>query len=179
VATLGSACATPEQRYQVLSFFFDGVPSPITAEGPKAVADAEPAAALARMLEPSRADWAVHDPYTEDSCGECHDAGFSNRLIVSKDELCWTCHDREDYPGKVVHGPMQSGHCDGCHNPHRSPFENLLVREPETLCQECHDETTFVAFEEHRAEQGEDCLECHDPHAASREYLLREGVGES
>jgi predicted CXXCH cytochrome family protein len=185
VGALGPACASPEQKYQVLSFFFDGVPplegaaKPGTAEAPTVAEELMTAEIAPKWPRPRSLKLIQHDPYAGDECEECHDSAFSNALVMPQEKLCWTCHDREDFEGQVVHGPMAAGECSGCHDPHESPNPDLLVRAPSALCERCHDESTFPIAQEHRAEQGDDCLECHDPHAADREFMLRESVGRS
>jgi len=178
-AAIGSACATPEQKYRVLNFLFDGVPPLHASEtlraetGPGEVVTAE---AIRWRLNPVQ--WIVHDPYDGDDCGECHASELSNELVAPQQELCWNCHDQDDFWGEVLHGPVAAGRCDGCHDPHRARFESLLIVEPAVLCDRCHDQSTFPSVNEHRAEQGDDCIECHDPHAADRDFMLREDAGE-
>jgi predicted CXXCH cytochrome family protein len=176
---IGSACATPEQKYRMLSFFFDGVPPLQSSENLKAaVGPDEVVTTDARLWQRSSAQWVVHDPYDGEDCGECHASELSNELVLPRQELCWNCHDQEDFEGEVLHGPVAAGRCDGCHNPHRTRFESLLVVAPAVLCEQCHDQSTFANLGEHRGEQGDDCIECHDPHAADRDFMLREDVGE-
>lgn len=178
-AAIGSACATPEQKYRLLSFLFDGVPQLQSSESLKAAAGPD-GVVIAEAIPWRRnsVQWVVHDPYDGEDCGECHASELSNELVLPQQELCWSCHDQEDFGGEVLHGPVAAGRCDGCHNPHRTRFESLLVVEPGVLCDQCHDQSTFPSVGEHRTEQGDDCIECHDPHASDRDFMLREDVGE-
>ncbi len=184
VAWMGAAqvlaCATPEERHQVLSFFFDGVPPLRPLEPLEPVVSPEESEAAASRSAAQRKRRApvyvsIHGPYSRKQCDLCHESDFSNRLTEEKEELCWSCHKREDFPGEVVHGPVAAGRCDGCHDPHRSKNRFLLVSPETTLCEHCHDQDTFAGIDEHRAKEGEDCLRCHDPHATEREYMLRNG----
>jgi predicted CXXCH cytochrome family protein len=176
-AVLASGCLTPEQRHRVLDFFFDGVP-PLTephvaVEGlpPFAAIPSEGVDAVPEIFA------SVHGPYSQKECSECHRSRFSNSLVAEGAELCWRCHDEQDFPGDVVHGPMQAGRCEGCHHPHRSKNPLLLLKAGSELCAECHDESTFQLSEYHPPDYDSDCLKCHNPHAAGREYMLRPEVG--
>lgn len=169
-------CLSPDQSYRLLTFFFDGVPPP----GGVPDAGLIPGAELDARLETRKSqqpELSVHGPYAKKDCDLCHEASFSNILKAPKEELCWSCHELEDFPGKVVHGPVAAGDCTACHDPHRSLYPHLLVTEVESLCDGCHDLENFPGLDEHRAKEGEDCLSCHDPHASPRKYMLRAQVG--
>ena len=178
-AAMGAAaqslgCATPEQRHRVLTFFFDGVP-PLYPEEPGPMSD-EPVDGQGQRLaqvRPTAIDVSVHGPVAKRECNGCHATDYSNRLKAEGEDLCWTCHEREDFGGKVVHGPVAAGFCGGCHDPHRSEHAFLLVRAPAELCEYCHDALSFESLPDHRVEQGDDCQGCHDPHAAGRKYMLK------
>jgi predicted CXXCH cytochrome family protein len=182
----GAGCAV-EQRYRVMSFFLDGVPPPGTEEPVEmpqvaAATSLEEPADILMALAPRtqrRADFSKHEAYDQKQCLDCHAGRFTDRLSVDLEELCWTCHAREDFPGEVVHGPVAGGSCTGCHNPHTSPYEKLLVQPTATLCERCHDDDTFPGFAQHRAREGEDCVRCHDPHSADREFMLGDEVDRS
>jgi predicted CXXCH cytochrome family protein len=174
VSSLG--CATPEQRHRVLTFFFDGVP-PLPSDEPEP--EPEPAewtedtALQLADIGEDESTYSVHGPVAEKECQECHASSYSNRLTMTGEDLCWSCHDLEDFPGEQVHPPVAGGFCLGCHDPHRSKNPFLLVRSPEEICDHCHDQQTFAAIEDHRAEQGSDCQGCHDVHASDRRYMLK------
>jgi predicted CXXCH cytochrome family protein len=170
----GLGCATPEQRHRVLTFFFDDVPPlyPVDiATTPEELADLGDE--LPGGSKPPAWIVSVHGPVSKRECDLCHASRYSNRLNQKAEEICWDCHEPEDFPGQVVHGPVASGNCNGCHDPHRSEYPNLLVRAEAELCEHCHDEQSFARLEEHRATDGEDCQRCHDPHAADGEYMLK------
>jgi predicted CXXCH cytochrome family protein len=169
---LAMGCATPEERYRVLSIFFDEVPLPESMRPPP---EAEP---LAEERVPTGRrvlinPWVEHDP----DCEDCHVSRESKLPILPAPELCWDCHDEEDFAGEVSHGPFAAGACLQCHNPHKSRIEPLLVLAVPDLCGTCHDATTFPELEEHRSEEGDDCIECHNPHAAAGEYMQESNAG--
>ena len=165
-------CKTPEQRYRTLSFFFDGVPLPESMR-PADLAEADDLTldAYGRIrLRPPVIEWVVHEP----ECDECPSSKKTKYPYAEAPELCWDCHDPEDFEGRVQHGPFAAGACLQCHSPHKSRYEALLVSTPSELCANCHDTTTFAGIERHLAEEGEDCIGCHNPHAAPEPYMLQE-----
>jgi predicted CXXCH cytochrome family protein len=166
-------CATPEERYRTLSFLFDDVPMP---ESMRARSESE-APALAQGIVPALSKepavvWVTHDP----DCDECHTSKQALFPYAMPPDLCWDCHDAEDFANTIPHGPFAAGACLQCHNPHKSQHASLLIEAPADLCASCHDATTFPALEQHQAMQGEDCIECHDPHAAPARYMLQESA---
>jgi len=151
-------------RYQVLTFFFDGVPPPEEARGEagkRNQKEGAPAAAAARYME--------HGPYAAKQCESCH-VKASNRLVLPIDELCFQCHTL-DIRKKHIHGPLASGGCKECHNPHGSRYPFLLVSEPKESCLRCHDANGIAKKEVHRRTEAQ-CTACHDAHSSDREYLL-------
>jgi len=178
VAAVASAqslgCATPEQRHRLLTIFFDGVP-PLRTE-PTRRSSEFPDYAEASELPRFRSKGAivsVHGPVSSKRCDLCHVSRYSNRLTDEIENLCWSCHEAEDFPGEVFHGPVAAGLCIGCHDPHRSRYPFLLLSSQAEICQKCHDDYSFSELALHRSEQGDDCISCHDPHAAGREYMLK------
>jgi predicted CXXCH cytochrome family protein len=170
----GIGCATPEERHRILTLFFDGVP-PLYPEKPELAAEGlreseTPQIELARAVNPNVS---VHGPYAEKECDQCHSTRYSNRLIAEKEELCWTCHDREDFAGAVTHGPFAAGFCQGCHEPHRSEHEYLLISDKADLCEGCHEQYDMAVIPEHSSSDDRLCQSCHDPHAGARKYMLK------
>ena len=166
---LAMGCATPEARYRILSIFFDEVPLPESMRPPPPPEEE----LLAENTVPSKPrppsiEWVRHDP----DCDECHTSVTTKLPYLAAPELCWECHDEEDFVAKVSHGPFAAGACLECHSPHKSQNPTLLVLAVPDLCGKCHDATTFPGIERHRSEQGDDCVECHDPHAGPSEYML-------
>lgn len=164
-------CATPEQRYRTLSIFFDDVPLPPSMRPPPEIEEA--AGAQAEAPAPAKQptfEWVIHDP----DCDECHVSEDAVLPEVEPPDLCWGCHDEEDFVDEVLHGPFAAGACLQCHSPHKSQHASLLLRAPAELCEGCHDATTFAGLERHRGERGEDCVGCHGPHSGPEHYMLQE-----
>jgi len=170
----GLACATPEERHRILTIFFDGVP-PLYPEEPEPLLE-DPGEGdtpqVARARSANRIV-SVHGPVAEKECDQCHSSRYSNQLKVEKEELCWTCHDREDFAGEVVHGPFAAGYCQACHDPHRSQYDYLLVSDKTDLCKNCHEQYDMAAIPEHSSGAERLCQSCHDPHAAERKFMLK------
>lgn len=174
LALQGVGCATPEERHRLLTIFFDGVP-PLYPEEPEPLSDA-PDDGDALPTERERSGdriVSVHGPVAEKECDQCHSSRYSNKLKVEKEELCWTCHDREDFAGEAVHGPFEAGFCQACHDPHRSKHEYLLVSDRTDLCESCHEQYDMAGVPEHSSGEDRLCQSCHDPHAAARKFMLK------
>lgn len=159
------ACAGPETRYKVLSFFFDGVPPPEREEEVKDTVAVE----AAKPSEPRR-KYVSHGPYAARLCDSCHRPG-TNKLLLPIEVLCQNCHDLA-ISGRKVHGPISSGGCRVCHDPHGSGYPKLLVSDSRGFCLYCHEQAYVLAREVHR-EVSEECTVCHDAHSADNPYLLR------
>jgi predicted CXXCH cytochrome family protein len=174
LALQGLGCATPEERHRLLTIFFDGVP-PLYPEEPEPLPEGPDEGNVPPVVR-SRAISriaSVHGPVAEKECDQCHSSRYSNKLKVEKEELCWTCHDREDFAGAVVHGPFAAGFCEACHDPHRSKYEYLLVSDETDLCESCHEQYDVAAIPEHSSDEDRLCQSCHDPHAAARKFMLK------
>jgi predicted CXXCH cytochrome family protein len=156
-----SGCKTAT-RYKVLSFFFDGVPSP--REKPVAQ---QPGAAPARIPAPGISE---HGPYASRMCDACHQRQ-TNDLVAPEDELCYRCHDL-NLNKKYVHGPLASGGCLVCHDPHSSPNRFLLVSESTNFCLTCHDVTSVAANPAH-VDTSLQCTDCHSAHMSDNPHLLK------
>jgi predicted CXXCH cytochrome family protein len=175
LAVQSIGCATPEERHRVLTIFFDGVP-PLYPEEEFFPAGEE--FAEDDPLRPARRRGAkpilsVHGPVAKKACEECHSGRFSNRLKAKREDLCWNCHDPENFTGQVIHGPVAAGYCQGCHDPHKSVNKFLLISEAADLCEGCHEQYDTVAVVEHRDIEAVPCQSCHDPHAAELKYMLK------
>jgi predicted CXXCH cytochrome family protein len=140
-------------------------------------------------------------------CATCHAAidtsavphkvtgKYAKGLSAPPGELCLTCHDKQDFKGKVTHAPVAAEMCTGCHNPHASDQQGLLGKEPAKLCLDCHADVKkkphlVVGFtssghplgDEKRPGQVADplrkekpfsCASCHEPHRSDRPKLSR------
>jgi len=150
-------------RYQVLSFFFDGVPPPeeLKQEGGKEGK---------KVTAQPQSTYREHGPYAARLCTSCHERG-SNKLLVPIEELCLQCHTL-NIKKKYIHGPLASGGCKICHSPHGSIYPFLLISEPKDFCLHCHSKKDILMRDVHR-ETDEQCTVCHDAHSADNAYLLK------
>jgi predicted CXXCH cytochrome family protein len=162
----GAACSV-EEHYELLTFFFDGVPdpnAPIASPG-----------APGGVRVPG-AVYYTHQPYEEEACAECHQA--SRRLMLTRVEptVCRKCHP--DVPGQypIMHGPVVADACLWCHAPHESSIQPLLLARAPELCLQCHGlEMTTVPQPPEHDDLQRDCLECHRAHGGEDPfYLLNE-----
>jgi predicted CXXCH cytochrome family protein len=162
LTTAAAAGCAPETRYQVLSFFFDGVPKPGEKRSEQRGTEVAAPGALPKYGE--------HGPYAAKLCDACHLQG-SNNLVVAREELCIRCHvlklDR-----KILHGPLASGNCEICHGPHGSSNRFLLVADAKEFCVYCHDKSDIMKRAAHQGMDAE-CTVCHDAHGSENEFLLK------
>ena len=160
--TLSYGCEG-KTRYQVLSFFFDGVPPPgeVTQEGKKEVT---------KVAAQAQSTYREHGPYAAKLCNGCHERG-SNKLLLPIEDLCFQCHTL-NIRKKYIHGPLASGGCKICHSPHGSIYPFLLISEPKRFCLHCHSQNDILKREVHR-ETDEQCTVCHDAHSSDNAYLLK------
>jgi predicted CXXCH cytochrome family protein len=106
---------------------------------------------LTSLLRPGR-----HRPLAYGRCDPCH--RFDGRLHSTRiKDLCFECHDREEYSRKYGHPPSVEGECLACHDPHGSRQRALLLAsytdrrwtspggEDYALCLECHEAEAFTA----------------------------------
>lgn len=94
--------------------------------------------------------------------------GLGSRLR----DLCFNCHDRNNFMKKNVHPAIILG-CNSCHNPHRSDVARLLIEDIPGLCITCHKER-FVPGKDgsHQLAGNEACGSCHDPHSSNAPKLM-------
>lgn len=169
LAVVGAVMATlgcnEQRRYEVLSFFFDGVPQPggtsadqqeyiegpwgirLRADDPRAeelrarfaARELSGGAAAGRDEQPTVEF--LHTPYEDRLCNGCHVVAESFAIPTSDIETCRDCHAQhvKFEPTDWVHGPVASGQCMTCHEPHKSRYRGLLVNRQPDLCFECHD----------------------------------------
>lgn len=158
----GNVFGAPEQRYKVLSFLFDGVPS-----HKKGDAGSVKTASGKNIPQTVNIE---HGPYAARLCEGCHQRG-SNKLIMPIEALCLNCHTfRTD---KRLHGPIASGGCKVCHDPHTSSNRFLLVSEATEFCFYCHDRNAVSKRDVHKGINDVVCITCHDAHMSDNEFLLK------
>jgi predicted CXXCH cytochrome family protein len=162
-------------RYNALTFFFEGVP-PL---GQDQLTE-EPGDYDSRELSQTRPQqfWYTHPP-TKD-CTLCHNFNkqkvFSSQtyLIKPVPELCYECHVDYTSSASYVHGPVAVGQCLICHNPHKSRIKHLLEKPEPQFCYLCHNIDTVKLIPAHLVKQQFACTDCHNAHTSSLKYLLNE-----
>jgi|GEM_PF-722824 len=166
---------TPERKFQVLSFFFDGVPDP-NAKTQVVVNIASDSMASLTATANVKPDMYYHKPYNDEKCQSCHESGFSNSLIKPVPELCYTCHEDFNTKYKTVHGPVAFGKCTICHHPHESKMEKLVIREGQQLCLYCHQSKDILENKMHSKIGEKNCTQCHNPHGGENRVMLNSGT---
>jgi predicted CXXCH cytochrome family protein len=166
VSALGwSGCTPTPENYELLSFFFDGVPDP------SAVRMVEGQALSIADIRASP-NYTIHQPYAEDKCADCHSARF--RLTRDDSGACVKCHEDQLAQHPRMHGPVVACACLWCHEPHESAHA-VLLREPgRGICIQCHVQELLSAerVPEH-ADETRACLECHYGHGGATPAFLR------
>jgi len=185
---LAWGCAE-KQRYEVLSFFFDGVPPPegVVDSGGKPKVDpwtvpleaSDPRArawlaqAHAEAKEAPKAYY-FHTPFAKRDCFGCHTRERSMTAPRMTADLCKSCHGDYFETAKTdwVHGPAALGQCAMCHEAHKSEYKGLLTEAQPDICLTCHDDSRLLNEPYHETASGRVCSTCHDPHMAGNRLLL-------
>lgn len=177
---LGLLLGCVEISDETLSIFFDGVvPPPPHSRDKGAEKTLVARQGTARRIK--------HDPYAEKACKDCHDIrlGQGRNLIKEVPELCFECHEGEDFQQveeeEVLHSPVEDGECMECHHPHQADNPSLLRKPVLETCFGCHEQEDFLREEGsvHQPVQEGRCPECHDPHKSELEYLLYKPLPET
>jgi predicted CXXCH cytochrome family protein len=165
------AC-TPQKKYRVLSFFFDGVPEPISEHLTISLDSVSNNDDVNVALGDKKTELYLHEPYKD--CENCHTPSSMGSLNKKQPALCYNCHDNMSESYDKLHGPVQGGYCTSCHNPHKSKIQNLLVEEGQKLCFKCH-EISAISQSNMHADIGEtDCINCHNPHGGvNKNYMVK------
>jgi predicted CXXCH cytochrome family protein len=163
---LGSFLGCSQQkRYELLTFFFDGVPAPagVDTGGAQLVSH-------------------LHKPYADGQCASCHGTddmemsiGRAVTIAEISSNVCLKCHEkvRASYP--VMHGPVAAAECLICHAPHESPVAHVLRAPAPTLCAQCHTPENMQSDRPEHKDMSADCLGCHSGHGGATHGLLRAG----
>jgi len=172
--TIVIARCTPEKKFHVLSFFFDGVPDP----NKKTVVDSSSTVSTAYNTVPVAivSEASAHPPFEEHKCTSCHAGEFSNALIKPQPYLCYTCHVDFNSKYQLLHGPASSGYCTYCHDPHGSDHKKLLRITGQDLCFQCHEPKQVLKNKKHENIGKENCTECHNPHGGENRSFLKAGT---
>lgn len=159
-----AGCTVTKDNYEVLSFFFDGVPDPNAPIG---------AAGVPIRQSPT---YSLHQPYAERKCVECHGRRFNVTAVGA--DICLTCHEGVTDALPRMHGPVAAGACLWCHAPHESPYAALLKGPERDVCGACHtpDMLSGSRIPEHGADSEVGCLECHSAHGGTVRYFLHAGA---
>jgi len=171
---LVTAC-TPVARYEVLSFFFDGVPPPPGVEAPAPTPrrlrrESSFRASLAQLGPPSPMAVpvvykSIHQPVKENRCLFCHDPNGPMDAVPHDARLCDRCHADKRKQEGWDHGPINLGTCIPCHRSHQSEHDHLLAEPVPALCLHCHDDVEPSQRPEyHQVPDYDRCVPCHDPH---------------
>ena len=158
-----------QNRYKVLSFFFDGVPDP--NKPAVASATSENGAPITVGIV------STHKPYAAGKCDACHqstgeEVGSAQTVIDSS--VCMKCHQTEIQKHAVMHAPVAAGACLFCHNPHNSALPHLLSTPAPALCTQCHDRSLLGGNPPEHLSESSQCLDCHVGHGEDkRGFLLR------
>ena len=168
----------PESRYEILTFFFDGVPRPGgagLATTPGGFPVLEPMGVMADVdLTLNQAGNSQHRASRD--CRRCHEEGSRwarMQLHNSLPQLCYECHTDYNAVRGYVHGPVAVGACLFCHDPHRSSYLRLLKAPQPDLCYQCHDIGDISAIPDHREELDGVCTRCHEAHISLDSKLLK------
>ncbi len=170
-----------DQRYRILTFFFEQVPPPgYQPPDPNSIAARDIGMPGGASGESTARRSFAHEPIKDCDNNVCHVRQAKGQWALTKlskeiPQLCYECHDNYLSEKGWVHGPVAVGDCLFCHNPHRSTNEHLLNEPQPVLCYKCHDEAGIIAIEEHPQEMTE-CTVCHSAHVASDRRLLKENI---
>jgi len=163
-AALAMACwvgCSIERDYKILSFFFEGVPTPESLREEAT----SPGLGAAQ-------NYVVHAPYARDACLECHVSSVQIQLSRDDSGLCLKCHEGVPTEYAFMHGPV-AGACLWCHDPHLSGHKHLLRQRSPEVCMQCHDEGLMATSDPAHDDPGTDCLECHQGHGGPTRGFLR------
>jgi predicted CXXCH cytochrome family protein len=165
---------SPKLHNNVLTFFFDGVPSPDTIKTSTDKGHKDGGNSEEFRSEPVEANngFTVHYPYKEKECFSCHDEKSKSELILPQPDLCYSCHEDFSKKFKFIHGPVAGGYCTSCHNPHMSKDKNLLIRSGQQICLNCHESKSVLKNDVHKDIADSECTLCHNPHGGENRFIL-------
>ena len=171
---LSLACSV-NTRHRVLSFFFDGVPSPgadeAAGERPETVGSPQP---QTTQLLPARLPRTfVHQPYRDGRCAACHDMNTGGMVRPLDEGLCLICHAEVVQSARFLHGPVAVNDCTTCHHYHFANHKALLLEATNDLCLGCHDRDDLTTGDHHTSLDSTTCTDCHDPHGGDDPMFTR------
>lgn len=183
-AFLAVSCGK-DDRYKALTFFFEGVPSPDgkgeiqvqTVEWTNVDSIVRDSEGKVQTVGSGQRRGSRHKVAAE--CDKCHAGSMlqrERRLIQKVPELCFSCHEEQQYTEGYVHGPFIAGACVFCHEPHQSGFVHLQREGQPALCYMCHRREDMGTIPDHEDKLETICTECHDPHTSTMKKLLKASV---
>ncbi len=154
---LPSGCST-ETHYQMLTFFFTGVPAP--GEEQAASKEAEKPAGAAPASKRTRREFFqepqffVHGPYGAGQCDRCHAVAASKPFRTEAAEAI---------------KPAAA--------PERKSIGPRLAAPLKELCLTCHSDMAYTVAQAqglwmHGPVANGWCVACHSPHRSARQYML-------
>jgi len=161
-ALLALGCADPQKRYEVLSFFFDGVPDPNAPQGQSG-----------RIGSQTGRITFVHKPYADNQCNSCHlntNDIFARAQV--REDICLSCHADVPTQHAVMHGPVVNNACQMCHSPHSSAIPALLRQPAPAVCTQCHEPEGLKLMHSQPVDLTASCLDCHSGHGGSDHSML-------
>jgi predicted CXXCH cytochrome family protein len=170
-----SACSTT-RHHNVLSFFFDGVPSPaeeIAFNPGDSLSPGDSTHTTGNVIPAIESQFVYHTPVKEKQCDACHDHNTMGTLILPQPEVCYQCHADFNKVFQSLHGPVAGGYCTACHDPHMSTADSLLLRTGQSLCLYCHNSIQVLSKDVHTDIGDAECTMCHNPHGGDDRYMLR------
>jgi predicted CXXCH cytochrome family protein len=172
---ISASCST-ERGYEVLSFFFDGVPEDIfldKGEQVDSLISTDTNRIVQEDLIVSQIKRYIHEPYRERQCELYHNQ--SRGQVLEDKKLCFNCHESYELSRLNVHVPVSEGECSSCHQAHQSEFPYLLKQEGAEICGVCHDAVQTENNPVHAFIDYSNCMKCHDPHGEENTFLLKRG----
>jgi predicted CXXCH cytochrome family protein len=173
-ALLAAACS-PEARYRVASFLFDGVPAPgqPEVEGYAPLGLGSPTEPDQPRPRAARRPVVAHAPFRDDQCTACHNLDTGQLTKEIRAGLCLDCHASVTADAPYLHGPVAVNDCVACHAYHASPYEGLLREDPGELCYGCHPQEDLSAEPHDATVAGQACVVCHDPHGGADRFFMK------
>jgi len=158
----GWAGCSVENDYELLSFFFDGVPEPGSLESGGGLFGGG-----SRTLY-------THEPYATESCLECHPNPSQMQLSRDDSSVCLKCHAEIPDQYAIMHGAVIGNACLWCHDPHISTNAALLREPAPALCIQCHGDEAKTGPSSAHVSAETECLSCHAGHGGNDAYFLRD-----
>ena len=103
----------------------------------------------------------------------CLHQGFDSQALANG--VCFQCHEKVSFSGKVIHEPVKELKCSICHNPHVARHKGLLRSREDKLCYTCHknEKESFAKGIVHEPVAKGNCSACHAPHASEDRGLIQ------